>query len=110
MLFQHSRKEIVLPKIKIGDNEIKNVEHFDFLGTTINKHMNWKHHVNRLSSKINRTIGILNRLKHFLPIKVKLSIYSSLILSQLHFSILIWGFSLEKNYQITKESNKGGFK
>ena len=67
MLFQHSRKEIVLPQIKIGGNEIKNVEHFNFLGTTINKHMNWKHHVNTLSSKINRTIGILNRLKHFLP-------------------------------------------
>ena len=56
MLFQHSRKEIVLPQIKIGGNEIKNVEHFNFLGTTINKHMNWKHHVNKVSSKINRTM------------------------------------------------------
>ena len=104
MLFQHSRKEIVLPQIKIGGNEIKNVEHFNFLGTTINKHMNWKHHVNKLSSKINRTIGILNRLKHFLPTKVKLSIYNSLILSQLHFSILIWGFSLEKIIKLQKRA------
>ena len=74
----------------------------NFLGTTINKHMNWKHHVNKLSSKINRTIGILNRLKHFLPTKVKLSIYNSLILSQLHFSILTSGFSLEKTIKLQK--------
>ena len=71
--------------------------------------MTWKHHVNKFSSKINRTIGILNRLKHFLPTKVKLSIYNSLILSQLQFGILTWGFSLEK-YQITKEGNTGVFK
>ena len=36
MLFQHSRKEIVIPQIKTGGNEIKNVEHFNFIGTTIN--------------------------------------------------------------------------
>ena len=111
MLLQHSRKGIEIPKMKIDGNEFKNVEHFDFLGTTntINKHMTLKHHVNKLSSKIDRTIGILNRLKHFLPTKVKLSIYNSLIRSQLQFGILTLGFSLEK-YQITKEDNKGGFK
>ena len=32
MLFQHSKKEIVIPQIKIDGNEIKNVEHFNFLG------------------------------------------------------------------------------
>ena len=66
--------------------------------------MNWIHRVNKLSSKINRTIGILNRLKHFLPTKIKLSIHKSLILSQFHFSILIWGFSLEKNIKLQKRA------
>ena len=32
MLFQHSKKEIVIPQIKIDGNEIKNIEHFNFLG------------------------------------------------------------------------------
>ena len=103
MLLQHSRKDIEIPQMKIDGNEFKNVEHFNFLGATntINKHMAFKHHVNKLSSKINRTIGILNRLKHFLPTKVNYQFTT--------LGILTLGFSLEK-YQITKEGNKGGFK
>ena len=41
------------------------LENFNFLGITIDKHTTRKHHVNKLSNKTNRTIGMLNRLKYF---------------------------------------------
>ncbi len=41
-------------------------------------------------------MGILNRLKRFLPIQTKVLIYNSLVLSHLNFAILQWGFKCEK--------------
>ncbi len=37
-------------------------------------------------------MGILNELKHFIPIKTKILIYNSLVLSHLNFGIFAWGF------------------
>ena len=54
--------------------------------------------------KINRTISILYRLKHLLPTRVKLSIYNSLILSQLHFGILTRDYSLQKIIKLQKRA------
>lgn len=104
MLFHNNRKKVKLPKLKLNEEEITAVENFNFLGLSINETMTWNHHINRLSSKLNRTIGILNRLKHFLPIKVKLSIYNSLILSQLHFGILCWGYDLDRIVKLQKRA------
>ena len=44
-----------------------------------------------LSNKIARAIGILNRLKHFIPLHVKLTIYLSLIYCHFNYGILAWG-------------------
>ena len=53
--------------------------------------MNWKSHLDILSNKIARAIGILNRLKHFIPLHVKLTIYFSLIYCHFNCGILAWG-------------------
>ena len=42
---------------------------------------------------MSKNIGILNKLKHFLPPPVKLMIYNSLISSHLNFGILAWGLA-----------------
>ncbi len=44
-------------------------------------------------------MGILNRLKHFLPIQTKILIYNSLVLSHLNFGILLWGDKCEKIFK-----------
>ncbi len=48
-------------------------------------------------------MGILNRLKHFLPTQTKVLIYNSLlVLPHLNFGILIWGFKCEKVTKLQK--------
>ena len=58
-----------------------------FLGITIDEHLDWKVHIDNLSNKIARNVGVLNKLKHFLPIYIMKTLYSSLIitLTVLHF-------------------------
>ncbi len=50
---------------------IDRVLNFQFLGLTLDENLNWKGHINKLSNKISKSIGIINKLKHVIPMKTK---------------------------------------
>ena len=88
MVFHMPQKRIQLPLIKIAGEDIAFVDNFNFLGIIINKHLNWTSHVNMLTSKLSKTIGILNTLKRVLPINIMRTVYNSLILCHLNDGVL----------------------
>ena len=61
MIFHMPQKKIPMLHVKNDDTEIEKVSNFDFLGLTINEHLSWKSHIDKISNKISRSIGILNR-------------------------------------------------
>ena len=66
MIFHHQTKKIRHNlTLKIDDAVIERVTKFNLLGIYINENLNWKTHIDYLGSKLARTTGILNRLKHF---------------------------------------------
>ncbi len=67
------KKHVASISLKIEDTVIEKVKDFNFLGLIINEHLNWKTDTDKVSNTISKTIGILNRLKYFLPIKIKLT-------------------------------------
>ena len=67
---------------------------FDFLGLTLDEHLSWKPHVQKVANKTSRTIGILRRLKNIIPISVLRTLYNTLILPHFHYCILSWGFRM----------------
>ncbi len=36
---------------------------------TVNENLNWKIHTDKIVNKISKSIGLLNKLKHFLPLE-----------------------------------------
>ncbi len=70
------------------------VLNFHFLGLTLHEHLNWNGHFNKISNMISKSMGILNKLKHFIPMKTKVLIYNSLIISHLNFCILAWAYHI----------------
>ena len=106
MVFHNKQKNIEkhIPKISINGTEIERVSEFNFLGIVINENMDWSSHIFKISNKISRTIGILNRLKRFLPSGILRQIYCSLILPHLHYGILIWGFKSSKLSKLQKRA------
>ena len=90
MLFHMPQKQIINLRLKIAGSNIECIDNFNFLGITINKHLNWTKHMDILSAKIAKTVGILNTLKHVLPINILKMIYNSLILCHLNYDILLW--------------------
>ena len=61
-------------------------------------------HSNNTSNKISRTIGVLNKLKKFLPQHIKTIIYNTLILPHLNYCILCWGFKSNRVVALQKKA------
>ena len=51
-----------------------------------------KKHVNKIANKCSKTTGVLNKLKHVLPLDIKTLLYNSLILSHINYCITVWGY------------------
>ncbi len=85
MIFHTPQKKINPLQLKIDNLIIDRIKEFIILGLTLNEHLNWKSHVDKIANKISRSMGILNKLKYVLPLSAKLHIYNSLILSHLNF-------------------------
>ena len=69
MIFHHYQRNTtnITPTLKIKCEPIERVTEFNFLGLTIDEHLSWKPHIQQISNKIARTLGIMCRLKNFLP-------------------------------------------
>ena len=61
-------------------------------------------HVLKISNKIARTLGIMCRLKNFLPTHVLRILYNSLIFPHLQYSILAWGFRMGRLDKLQKRA------
>ena len=77
---------------------------FVVLGLTITKHLSWKKHVDNISNKISKIIGVLNNLKFIIPDQILLTIYNSLISPHLNYCILAWGYDSRRLYKLQKKA------
>ena len=97
MLFRTSKKKVqTLLLLQMDNTIIDKVLDFNFLGIHFNEQLNWKSHIDKLSVKCCRILGILNRLKRILPLNIKIILYNSLMLPHLNYGITLWGFKCER--------------
>ena len=77
--------------IKINKKAIKEQCFIKYLGVLIDSKLSWKHHVSKMSKTISRSLGIMYKLRPFLPLKIMKNVYYSLIYSHLVYGIEVWG-------------------
>lgn len=104
MVFHHPKKIFRLPQIKIDNSDVECVDNFNFLGITIDKNLNWKPHIEKIASKISRALGIINKLKHFIPLDSKITMYNTMILPHINYGILAWGFKNNRLITLQKRA------
>ena len=105
MIFHNCQRVIAnedIPDLQINDKKIERVSCFNFPGLNINEFMNWSSHSADIANRISRTLGIMNRLKRYLPFSVMKLQYDSLILSHLQFGITCWGFEWNRIFKLQK--------
>ena len=57
IIFHNYQRDISL-FIKINGQLVERVTEFNFLGLTIDEHLNWKTHIQKVSNKVSRSIGV----------------------------------------------------
>ena len=104
MLFHYKQRNIsaITPKLKINGILIEKVKTFNFLGITIDEHMTWKPHSQKVACKIAQTIGTMKRLKNFLPPNIMKMLYNSLVLPHLTYGIVLWGKKIKRIIKLQK--------
>ena len=89
MVFYTNKRNVIYLNLKANNNNnIERFTEFNFLGVILHSHMTWNKHINHISMKIAKFIGILYRLRNIYPESVLVTIYNTLVLPHFHYCLL----------------------
>ena len=97
MIFSRHKVDTSLFNPKILNRPLERQTTARFLGVLIDDKLNWSQHISVLKTKMSRYIGIMYKLKGYLPLSARLNIFHSLVQSHINFCSLIWGFAAKTN-------------
>ena len=92
-LFISPKQNIPPPEINVNCplGIIKSVNKAKYLGINLDNKLNFRNHIKLIEMKIARSVGILNKLKHYLNKPSLKKLYHSLISSHINYGLLVWG-------------------
>ena len=97
-----SKTEIILFKTKnkvvtkhlnfrVSGQKIELSKSVKYLGITIQDDLYWNLHLSQLTKKLNRSIGLLSKIRHYVPKYLLRTIYYAIFNSHLIYGCEIWG-------------------
>ena len=94
-------------KIYIDNMLLERQNDTKFLGVILSSDLKWNKHVDTVVNKITKTIGIISKVRHFLPISITRTLYLTLVEPYINYCNLVWALphstvSLDKIYKIQK--------
>ena len=99
MLFTPKNFSCLKETVVIDNHPIKEVCHIKFLGVIIDNKLKWKDHIDYISKKIAKGIGVIIKAWKVFDKTTLLSIYNSLILPYNGYCIHIWGNAYQTHLQ-----------
>ena len=64
---------------------------YKYLGVFIDEHLKWDAQLQHINKKITKNIGILIKLRHFVPVSTLKQLYYTLIYPYLTYGLMSWG-------------------
>ena len=90
MLFTNKRVDRKIT-IRANDSNLEQKTECKFLGVIVDDRLNWKSHINHISSKVSKSLAILRLLKYIFPKHILKTLYMSLIQPYFNYCNIIWG-------------------
>ena len=78
-------------KIKLCRKIIHASQYVKYLGVFTDENLNWKKHINEISTKLIKGNAVLSKLRHFVNKDILLSVYYGIFHSHLAYLCLVWG-------------------
>ena len=88
--------------IKLNGKPLNFTSSVKYLGITLDEHLSWKNHYDSLSIKLNKSNGILSKLRHFLPRNSLITVYYALFQSHISYANQVWGQKIAPSSRIFK--------
>ena len=79
-----------LMNIKTNNVAVQKVDKTRFLGVIINDKLLWNDHMKTIRIKISKGLGILARLRHYLPSRILVNLYYTLVHPYFDYCNIIW--------------------
>ena len=86
-------------EIFFNGKPLSQVHEVRYLGFQLDCNLSWKHHSDLVAAKVARGLGILRRLKHFLPLSVLLLLYHSIVAPYISYGCVIWSSNFYANFK-----------
>ena len=99
MIFSRSRNVELPQPLTISEILVERKHEARFLGVIIDESLNWSRHIKTVQSKMARYVGIMHKIKKYLPLKARIQIYHSFVQSYANYCSLVWGFSSKSNIE-----------
>ena len=95
------RKDIpnILPPLHIDNVPVKREFVTKFLGVYLDENISWKHHINIVSTKVCKSIGILYRTRCILSKFLRKQLYFSFINCYLNYANIAWASTNKSKLQ-----------
>ena len=77
--------------LTINNNNISRCMFVKYLGILIDSNLSWKSHIDSICKKIKRSIGMLSKLRYYVPLKILVNLYYTLIYPFLTYGLIVWG-------------------
>ena len=80
-----------IPAIVADGKVVKRVAHTKSLGTVVDEYLSWDKHIDYISKKLKRNIGVIKRVCSFIPKEFLVTLYRTLVEPYLRYGNGIWG-------------------
>ena len=81
--------------IRVNGRLLKRVKRIKYLGSVVDENLKWDDHINYISVKIRRNIGILKRMRLTVPMEFLVLLYKTLIEPYFRYCNTVWGYCNE---------------
>ena len=76
--------------LSFDDKLIEKVSVFKYLGIKFDSNMSWSSHIDYLSGNISKRIGIVKRIKHFIPQETLIMLSNALVIPHFDYASSVW--------------------
>ena len=95
MIVTNQRIPEQLPSVSIGSTSLEQKNSNKFLGVVLDGGLRFGNHVGMLCGKVARSLGILYKLRRYLPLKNLIDLYYTFVYPYLVYCNLVWGNTFE---------------
>ena len=98
MIFRPRQKRQTLDiRICLSNQEIHQVKESVFLGVVLDEHLTWIPHINNITRKVSKAIGIMYKTSFCLPQKALKTLYYALVYPYIQYCVSVWGSTYPTN-------------